>query len=60
MIIATVAEIGQKGIRLILPGETVSTQKYYNALSSYDPVVGERVAVIENGGTLLILGKLKY
>ena len=60
MIFAKVAEVGANGLRLILPGESVPTQKYYNCLASYSPTVGDRVAVIKNGGTFLIIGKLQF
>ena len=59
MIFAKVAEVGTGGIRLLLPGETIPTQKYYNYLTSYSPTIGDRVAVIKNGGTFLIIGKLQ-
>lgn len=60
MIFAKVAEVGANGLRLILPGESVPTQKYYNYLASYSPTIGDRVAVIKNGGTFLIIGKLQH
>lgn len=60
MIFAKVAEVGTGGIRLLLPGESLPTQKYYNYLTSYSPTVGDRVAVIKNGGTFLIIGKLQF
>lgn len=60
MIFAKIGEIGARGVSLVLPGETRPTEKFYNYLDSYSPVVGDRVAVIKTGGTFLVIGKLKY
>lgn len=60
MIFAFIGEVTQQGVTLILPTAQTATKKKYNCLASYTPAAGDRVAVIENGGTLLVLGKLKY
>ena len=47
-----------KGIRLIIDGETVRTSKYYRHLSSYTPSTGDRVLILEIAGTYIVLGKI--
>lgn len=56
---ATVAEITANGIKLIFNGETIQSNKAYKRLESYaNPVIGDKVALIQTSGTYFIIGKV--
>ena len=57
--IATVGSSFLNGhAQLIFDGQTTATQKYYKRLSSYSPASGDRVLVVKDSGTYIILGKI--
>ena len=57
MIIATIYEITDQGVRLLIDGESAPTGKSYQRLSTYNPVVNDRVIVAQIGNTYVVLGK---
>lgn len=56
---ATVYNINALGIQVTFAGETSPTLKRYKKLSSYSPVIDDRVLMIEISGTYIILGKIE-
>lgn len=55
--IATITDVSGR-TRVRFAGESQSTQKRYSYLSSYTPVVGDRVLMARVKGSYVILGKL--
>jgi hypothetical protein len=56
ILLATVVSIGEHGIILRFDGDVQPGQKHYKCLSSYSPVVGDRVLVAMVGGSGVVLG----
>lgn len=60
MIIGTVKSItAGVGVSVQIDGETSATEKKYAYLSSYSPVVNDRVLIAEVAGSYVVLGKIK-
>lgn len=56
---ATVHQVTSTGVKVIFNGETVASTKAYKKLASYNnPVMGDKVALIQISGTYFILGKI--
>ena len=53
-----VTATNSSGTRIRFDGEESATQKRYMRLSSYTPVVGDRVMLVEISGTYVIIGKV--
>ncbi len=58
MILGKVNAIHDYGLSVLIDGETKATTKAYTFLSSYSPVVGDRVLIAEVSGQYVILGKI--
>ena len=57
--LATVKEVKEgTGVKIQIDGENAPRETYYNSLIV--PQVGDRAYFIETGGTILILGSLKF
>ena len=56
MILGKVNAIHDYGLSVLIDGETKATTKAYTFLSSYSPVVGDRVLIAEVSGQYVILG----
>lgn len=52
--IATVSAVHGDGIALILPGDTIPSEKHYpyNASATFEP--GQRVHIIRESGTIIV------
>lgn len=46
------------GISLTIDGESAATTKKYKYLSSYAPVVGDRVLILKMAGTYIVIGMM--
>lgn len=59
MILGTIsAYTSGTGVALTIDGESTPTTKKYLFLSSYTPVVGDRVLIEEISGTYVVIGKV--
>lgn len=47
-----------KGVKLIFPGETEAGEKYYKCLAAAAIKSGDRVVVLHDSGTTIVLGTL--
>lgn len=56
--LATVAEVGASGVRLLFAGESSATSKYYKCLSSTNVSTGDRVVVMKQSGTYIVMGAI--
>ena len=56
--LATVAEVGASGVRLLFAGESSATSKYYKCLSSANVSTGDRVVVMKQSGTYIVMGAI--
>ena len=56
---ATVHNINAQGIQVVFAGEISPTLKRYKKLSSYTPVLNDRVLMLRVSGTYIILGKIE-
>lgn len=52
--VATVAAVSSQGIKLILPGQTTATNKYYPFNSSASFTVGQRCHIAREGNTIIV------
>ncbi len=59
MILGTVAAVDSAGVQILIDGESTPTTKKYKRLSSYSPVVNDRVLIAEIGGSYVVLGKVE-
>lgn len=57
--LASVIANSKDGVQIQFEGEDTATDKLYHAISSYKPVVGDRVVTVRFSGTYIILGGLK-
>ncbi len=59
MILGTISSYtAGKGVSLTIDGESNPTAKKYAFLSTYTPVVGDRVLIEEISGTYVVLGSI--
>ena len=59
MILGTIKSYTQnEGVTVLIDGEEMPTQKDYKFLSSYSPVIDDRVLIEEISGTYVIIGKI--
>lgn len=59
LFLATIAGIDENGFTLTFDGQTVATQKKYCRIGGSDALaVNDRVLVVKNSGTYIILGKI--
>ena len=56
--LATVAGVGASGVRLLFAGESSATSKYYKCLGSANVSTGDRVVVMKQSGTYIVLGTI--
>lgn len=56
--LATVSEVAADGVRLLIDGESESSQMICRYLASYTPEAGDRVFFQRVGGAMLVLGKI--
>lgn len=54
--LATVAGVSSSGARLLFAGESNATSKYYKCLDSANVSTGDRVVVMKQSGTYIVLG----
>ena len=55
--IGEIASVGEK-VTVKFSGEPEPSQKEYTYLESYHPVIGDRVVMMKDKGTYVILGKI--
>ncbi len=55
---ATVTAVSGRRAKLLIAGESTPTEKFYKCVSSYVPVVGDRVYIDRSSGTYVVLGKI--
>jgi hypothetical protein len=58
LVFGTVAAVSSQTATVTFDGETTTSTRYYPALYSYAPTVGHRVALLVDGGTRLIIGRV--
>lgn len=58
LFLATVYSVSSSGISLTIDGETGHTTKLYKRLASASLSAGDRVLVVKQAGTYIILGKI--
>ena len=59
MLLGTVTGVDQvNGLTILIDGEEEATTKKYNYLSSYSPVVDDRILIEEVGDSYVIIGKV--
>lgn len=56
--LATVTEVTDSGVMLLIDGEDEASQTVCRYLSSYQPVRGDRVYFQRVGGAMLVMGKV--
>lgn len=56
--LATVTEVTDGGVTLLIDGEDEASQMACRYLSSYQPVRGDRVYFQRVGGAMLVMGKV--
>ena len=56
--IATVTGVSSSGARLLFAGESSATSKYYKCLASANVSTGDRVVVMKQSGTYVVLGTI--
>ena len=55
---ATVVNVSSEGFNIKFSGEKESSPRVYKKLASYNPKIGDRVAVLYDGSTYLVLGTI--
>lgn len=59
LLLATVGSYNSaNGTTIKLDGQNYANAKYYKRLSSYTPAAGDRIVVMKDSGTYVILGKV--
>ena len=56
--LATVSEVSDDGVRLLIDGESEPSQMLCRYPASYTPEAGDRVFFQRIGGAMLVLGKI--
>lgn len=56
--LGTIGGVSGGKARVKFDGESTTSSKYYSCLSSYSPVVGDRVLIANIAGTHVVLGKV--
>ena len=56
--LATVAGVSSTGAQLLFAGESSATSKYYKCLNSANVSTGDRVVVMKQSGTYIVIGKI--
>ena len=55
---ATVVNVSNEGFNIRFNGEKESSPRVYKKLASYKPKIGDRVAILYDGNTYLVLGTI--
>lgn len=56
--IATVSSVSSSGVKLLFAGESTAANKYYKRLGSANVSQGQRVVVMKQSGTYVVLGNI--
>lgn len=56
--IAMAVNVTSSGVRLLFAGESNATSKYYKCLGSANVSIGDRVVVMKQSGTYIVLGTI--
>ena len=56
--IATVSSVSSSGVKLLFAGESTAANKYYKRLGSANVSSGDRVVVMKQSGTYIVLGSI--